>query len=115
MQKVSLEDDGTGHVWHILKSTNEGKEAKEVVFTANGIICSLDLPPLFKVPKSLSDKPSMLSQKITITGLGSRYFEEAMEEPKEVSLTAEREFKQEALKQWRPTTYHSFDAMESTN
>ncbi|KAK0435576.1 uncharacterized protein EV420DRAFT_1281668, partial [Desarmillaria tabescens] len=56
-----------------------------------------------------------LSQKITITGLGSRYFEEVMEEPKEVSLTVEREFKQEALEQWRPTTYHSFDTMESTN
>ncbi len=51
MQNVTLDDDGSGHVWRILTQAKEGVETEEVVFTVNGIISGLDLPPLYKIPK----------------------------------------------------------------
>lgn len=63
----------------------------------------------------MSDKPVILSQKITITGLGASSFTEAMSALREVSLTAEREFKQGTLERWEPSTFNGFEAMESTN
>ncbi len=63
----------------------------------------------------MTDKPVILSQKVMITGLGASSFMEAMSALCEVSLTAEREFKQGMLEQWAPTMFHSFEALESTN
>ncbi len=63
----------------------------------------------------MSDKPVILSQKITVTGLGASSFMEAMAAMHEVSLTAEREFKQGTLEQWVPMMFHSFEAMEGMN
>ncbi|SJL08851.1 uncharacterized protein ARMOST_12222 [Armillaria ostoyae] len=115
MQSVSLEDDGSGYVWRLLTQAKEEAETEEVVFTVNGIISGMDLPPLYRVPKSMSDKPVILSQKLTISGLGASTFAESMSALREVSLTAEREFKQGTLEQWTPTTFNGFEAMESTN
>ncbi|KAK0436155.1 hypothetical protein EV421DRAFT_1687174, partial [Armillaria borealis] len=56
-----------------------------------------------------------LLQKLTITGLGASSFTEAMAAMHEVSLTAEREFKQGTLEQWAPTMFHGFEVMESMN
>ncbi len=51
MQQVTMNDDGTGHVWRLLKQTNKGSETEEVVFMVNGIVCGMDLPPVYKIPK----------------------------------------------------------------
>ncbi len=51
MQKVMLDDDGTGYMWRILTQPKDGGEKEEVVFMVNGIISSLDLPPLYRLPK----------------------------------------------------------------
>ncbi|SJL16006.1 uncharacterized protein ARMOST_19520 [Armillaria ostoyae] len=81
----------------------------------NGIVCHADLPPIFRVPKTTNNKPTILSQKVTITGLGATFFQEVMEALKEVNFTAEREFRQGELEAWTPTTFKGAPAMECTN
>ncbi len=56
-----------------------------------------------------------MSQKVTITGLGATFFQEAMVALKEVNFTAEREFRQGELEAWAPTTFKGVPALECTN
>ncbi len=63
----------------------------------------------------MHDKPVIMSQKVTLLGVGASAFRELIAALSEVSMTAEREFKQGALEQWTPLIVHGHKAMEITN
>ncbi|PBK81580.1 hypothetical protein ARMGADRAFT_1091187 [Armillaria gallica] len=71
----------------------------------NGIICHTDMLPIFRVPKTTNDKPTILSQKVTITGLGATFIQEATDALKEVNFTVETELCQGELEAWAPMTF----------
>ncbi|PBK88315.1 hypothetical protein ARMGADRAFT_902776, partial [Armillaria gallica] len=103
--------------WHLLTQVSEREEPEEVVFTVNGIVCGLDLPPVYSLPKYrlIADKPLIMSQKVMLTGMGASTFKDCMYVMREVSMMAEREFKQGVLEQWTLTSINRVEAMEITN
>ncbi|SJL08154.1 uncharacterized protein ARMOST_11517 [Armillaria ostoyae] len=115
LTEVVLEDGDTGFVWRLIKRDEGTGEAEEIVFVMNRVICSTDLPPVHRIPKSTNDKPIIMAQKVTITGLNATFFAEAMETIKEINLTAQREFKEGTLELWAPGNFQGVDSLECTN
>ncbi|KAK0485403.1 hypothetical protein EDD18DRAFT_1361089 [Armillaria luteobubalina] len=58
-----------------------------------GVICKVDLPPVIRSPGIGRDKMIMLSQSVTLTGLGCVALDETIATLQEIRLTGEREFK----------------------
>ncbi|KAK0244860.1 hypothetical protein EDD85DRAFT_785224 [Armillaria nabsnona] len=115
MQQVSVVNDRSGYVWCLLTQASKREEPEEVVFMVNRIICGLDLPLVYSLPKLIADKPLIMLQKVTLTGMGASTFKDCMNAMREVSMIAEWEFKQGALEQWTPTSINGVKAMEITN
>ncbi|PBK69293.1 hypothetical protein ARMSODRAFT_843333, partial [Armillaria solidipes] len=56
-----------------------------------------------------------LNQAVTITGLGSAMFRNAIESVKEVRSKAERDFWQGQLEDWKPDQFQGEDVLELSN
>ncbi|KAK0473082.1 hypothetical protein IW261DRAFT_1423864 [Armillaria novae-zelandiae] len=111
--KVSLQKDADDFVWRLVKGSND--EAEELVFACTGVVCKVNLPPLVRAPSVGCDKAITLSQSITVTGLGSASFDNAIATLQEIKLTAEREFKHGMLDKWSPSTCRGFPAFTLSN
>ncbi|KAK0478077.1 hypothetical protein EDD18DRAFT_1364797 [Armillaria luteobubalina] len=103
MSEVSLQKDADDSIWWLVKGN--GDNAEEMVFSCTGIVCEANLPPVVRTPSVGQDKAIVLSQSITITGLGCASFDNAIAMLQEIKLTAEREFKHGMLDTWTPSTY----------
>ncbi|KAK0459886.1 hypothetical protein IW261DRAFT_1578257 [Armillaria novae-zelandiae] len=111
MSEVSLQKDMDDSVWQLVKGN--GDNVEELVFSCTGVVCEANLPLIVRAPRRVDtvigwDKAFMLSQSITVTGLGCALFNDAITTLQEMKLTAEREFKHGMLDKWTPSTYQGF-------
>ncbi|KAK0484114.1 hypothetical protein EDD18DRAFT_1112166 [Armillaria luteobubalina] len=113
MSEVSLQKDADDSIWWLVKGNRD--DAEEMVFSCTGIVCKANLPPVVRTPSVGRDKAIVLSQSITITGLGCASFDNAIATLQEIKLTAEREFKHGMLDKWTPSTYRGFPAFMLSN
>ncbi|PBK94524.1 hypothetical protein ARMGADRAFT_927444, partial [Armillaria gallica] len=101
--------------WQVIQREEVSGEAEKIVFVMNGIICRMDLPLVFRVPKTTNNKLTILSQKVTIIGLNTSFFTEVMDTIKEINLMAQHKFKEETLKPWTMSNFQGMDALECMN
>ncbi|KAK0437481.1 hypothetical protein EV421DRAFT_1678599, partial [Armillaria borealis] len=101
--------------WHLIKRDEGTEEAEEIVFMMNRVICSTDLPPMHRIPKSMNNKSIIIVQNVTITGLNATFFAKVMEMIKEINLMAQCKFKEETLELWIPGNFQGMDSLKCTN
>ncbi|TFK62065.1 hypothetical protein BDN72DRAFT_777568, partial [Pluteus cervinus] len=75
--------------WRLVNRTQ--KDGDEVMFTVQGVIEAKDLPPIFKSSKP-KEKPYLLNQNITLTGLGTATFEQSLSALREMHPVISRQF-----------------------
>ncbi|KAK0488260.1 hypothetical protein EDD18DRAFT_1359525 [Armillaria luteobubalina] len=113
MSEVSLQKDADDSIWQLVKGN--GDDAEEMVFSCTGIVCEANLPPVVRMPSVGRDKVIVLSQSITITGLGCASFDNVITMLQEIKLTTEREFKHSMLDKWTPSMYRGFPVFTLSN
>lgn len=118
--KNKVEELGNPTSWRIVQQCNEGDstEKNEVIFTVQGIIASKALPPLTEKPRYVkrsaieqtttnnahdrtpAAKYKFLRQSVTLSGLGTPTFENAMIAARDVHKRFDRHFAEGTLEPW---------------
>ncbi|KAF8075764.1 hypothetical protein FPV67DRAFT_1407739 [Lyophyllum atratum] len=94
-----------------------GSENEEVVFSVQGSILQKDLPPFLGKPPSVRSKIKYLRQNITLSGLGTPTFRDAMRSTGEIFGLFDRQFNEGFLQPWVATMDPSGgeDLLEASN
>jgi hypothetical protein len=101
--------------WWILKRSDDGTATEEVIFTIQGIIRGKDLPPVLEKPRCIqeclerrrltllriaSHQYKYLRQSISLGGLGSPTFTNAIRATKDIHRCFNRQFAEGTLEPW---------------
>lgn len=104
-----------------------------MVFTLAGIVCAKDLPPLLEKPswaitfltiaeekltpahRISSSRYKYLRQSLTITGLGSPTFGEAIKSAHKVFDIFQRQFAEDQVESWHSPTYSGHHSLNLSN
>ncbi|KAH7906137.1 hypothetical protein BJ138DRAFT_1117847 [Hygrophoropsis aurantiaca] len=92
------------------KATDDKEEA---VFTLQGVISDLDLPPLKNRPRAQHVRH--IRQSITLTGLGNQDFEQAVTTLYGLDTLLERQAPPGSIEKWQPTDYAGYTAIDIQN
>ncbi|SJL05828.1 uncharacterized protein ARMOST_09164 [Armillaria ostoyae] len=107
--------DEDAQCWRLASQREDCADADETIFTVTGAIEALDLLLILKEYPAMKDKLRFMTQKLTLTGLGSVRFKGSVEALKEIERTGEREFREGQLQGWMPTQVQGYDAIELAN
>ncbi|RDB19734.1 hypothetical protein Hypma_013178 [Hypsizygus marmoreus] len=99
--------------WRLVQTLANG-EKEEIVFSVQGSLVAKDLPPLVEKPRMNSSKYCYLRQGITISGLGTTTFEDALKSATEVFGAFDRNFREGELESWGPSV-GGIDGLEASN
>ncbi|KAH7907847.1 hypothetical protein BJ138DRAFT_1116335 [Hygrophoropsis aurantiaca] len=89
------------------------KEQEEAMFTLQGVISDLDLPPLKFQPKA--QQMRHIRQSVTLTGLGHQVFEQAVTTLYGINTLLERLEPPGTVEKWKPSDYAGFTAINLQN
>ncbi|KAH7903798.1 hypothetical protein BJ138DRAFT_1120041 [Hygrophoropsis aurantiaca] len=89
----------------LVVTNSETKESEEAVFTLQGVLVDLDLPPLNALPR----------RSITISGLGEKSFGDAVTSLYIVHTELARHVSAGALEKWRPSDFKGFVSLDIHN
>ncbi|RDB30758.1 hypothetical protein Hypma_005840 [Hypsizygus marmoreus] len=99
--------------WRLVHNAKNG-EKEEIVFSIQGSVVAKDLPPIMEKPRMSTTKYRYLRQSITISGLGTPTFEDALRSTTEIYGAFDRTFREGELESWGPSGGES-DALEASN
>ncbi|KAF9465631.1 hypothetical protein BDZ94DRAFT_1306973 [Collybia nuda] len=112
--KVNRVDHPT--TWRLLRGINEDQE--ELVFTIRGVIIAKDLPPVLQRPRLSAGRYKYLRQSLTISGLGTTKFDQALAAATEIYGAFDRTFPDGQLESWSASGFISpgdFSALDASN
>ncbi|KAF8228379.1 hypothetical protein L208DRAFT_1291994, partial [Tricholoma matsutake] len=92
--------------WCLFKKTAMEGEFQEAVFTVQGVLMELQLPPLEKIPNMQPAKYHYLRQSVTVSGLDTPFFDNVVVVVSEIYGVFDRAFTQGALGSWVLTESH---------
>ncbi|KAF8228455.1 hypothetical protein L208DRAFT_1291452 [Tricholoma matsutake] len=100
--------------WCLFKNLGVEGEVQEAVFTVQGVLTEFQLPPLEKIMSRQPGKYHYLHQSITVSGLDTPFFGEAVMAVNEIYGMFDRAFSHMALGSWNLTDCHG-PSIEASN
>ncbi|KAF8221291.1 hypothetical protein L208DRAFT_1328770, partial [Tricholoma matsutake] len=100
--------------WCLFKNSGVEGEVQEAVFTVQGVLTEFQLPPLEKIPSMQPGKYHYLRQSITVSGLDTPFFGEAVMAVNEIHGMFDRAFSHAALGSWNLMDCHG-PSIEASN
>ncbi|KAF8240200.1 hypothetical protein L208DRAFT_1234455 [Tricholoma matsutake] len=100
--------------WCLFKNSGVEGEVQEAIFTVQGVLTEFQLPPLEKILSMQPAKYHYLCQSITMSGLDTPFFSEAVMVVNEIYGMFDRAFSHAALGPWNLTDCHG-PSIEASN
>ncbi|PBK84469.1 hypothetical protein ARMGADRAFT_1088476 [Armillaria gallica] len=109
-----IEESSSPHEWRLLSVSAADDKRMDTDITIQGVLCATDLPPFKKRVKA--NQASYLRQSVSITGLGTNPFNNAMEAIASVYATFIRQLGQDQLVPIQfMSTYKEFPSIDISN
>ncbi|KAH7904603.1 hypothetical protein BJ138DRAFT_1119262 [Hygrophoropsis aurantiaca] len=103
----------TSRTTRLVSTNTETKESEEAVFTLQGVLVDMDLPPLNALPRP--NQLRHIRQSITISGLGESSFGDAVTSLYILHTELARQVRAGALEKWRPSDFKGFVSLDIHN
>ncbi|KAF8229957.1 hypothetical protein L208DRAFT_1036013, partial [Tricholoma matsutake] len=100
-QTIKIEHYSHPESWRLLRLDSQGEFLNEAMFTIQGMLISMELPPLTEVPRTPTWKYKYLRQSVTIRGLSTELFNHAANVSLEIHRLFDRAFAKGIVDNWK--------------
>ncbi|KDR84705.1 hypothetical protein GALMADRAFT_53198, partial [Galerina marginata CBS 339.88] len=101
-------------IWKLIRSLSN-EDAEEVVLRVQGVLSQKSLPPISQ-PFNIEPKQRhFMRQSVTLTGLGSTLFSQAIQNAQDIHQIFSRTFPQGALEDWNSALFEGHPAIDMNN